>query len=512
MSYSALYRKYRPKVFEDVIGQEHIILTLTNQVKNSRISHAYLFTGSRGTGKTTCAKIFAKAVNCLKNNNGSPCGKCEVCRAMDEASNIDIMEIDAASNNKVDEVREIREQVKYPPVKGKYKTYIIDEVHMLTDSAFNALLKTLEEPPPYVIFILATTEVHKIPATILSRCLRFDFRLVSIDKITELLVSVFKKEKKIFEEEALRYIAEAAEGSVRDALSIADTALNFSKDTLKLSDVLSVLGAADKSKICALFEAVATGDTGAALLKINELSSLGKSMQLIAKELTKYARDLLVLKTTGETLIIDTKENIAKMNETQKKYSADLLISVIQTFSAIDADLRYSVSPKIVLETTAIRVCRQNTVDLSSILERLRRLEENGAPSITQNVKTAENPVQNTPPVSAVTNERKPMDAKSVWGRCATYFRNKGAMRLYTLVGSHSDVDINGNNLIIYAQDERFLQFTDSGIAESIDEALSADGNILKCKIVKKAESVDMDKEINNIKKLMGKAKVNIIK
>ena len=178
MSYTALYRKYRPARFDDVIGQDHITETLRNQLKSGRVGHAYLFTGSRGTGKTTCAKIFARAVNCLSPQDGSPCGKCAVCKALADPSNIDILEIDAASNNRVDEVREIRERVKYPPVNGKYKVYIIDEVHMLTDSAFNALLKTLEEPPEFVIFILATTEVHKLPATILSRCMRFDFRLV----------------------------------------------------------------------------------------------------------------------------------------------------------------------------------------------------------------------------------------------------------------------------------------------------------------------------------------------
>ncbi|MDE6398348.1 MAG: DNA polymerase III subunit gamma/tau, partial [Clostridiales bacterium] len=274
MSYTALYRKYRPQTFDDVIGQDHITQTLINQLKSERVGHAYLFTGSRGTGKTTCAKIFARAVNCLEPQNGSPCGKCKVCRALADASNIDIMEIDAASNNRVDEVREIRERVKYPPVNGKYKVYIIDEVHMLTDSAFNALLKTLEEPPSFVIFILATTEVHKLPATILSRCMRFDFRLVSADLLAQNIRRIFDAEGKTYEEEAVRYIAGAGEGSVRDSLSVADMCLSRSEGKLTLADVLDVLGAADRGKIRALTQSILQGDAREILLQIDALTNL----------------------------------------------------------------------------------------------------------------------------------------------------------------------------------------------------------------------------------------------
>ncbi|MBP3582028.1 MAG: DNA polymerase III subunit gamma/tau, partial [Clostridia bacterium] len=215
--YLALYRKYRPRTFEEVIGQDHIVKTLVNQIKLDKISHAYLFTGSRGTGKTSTAKIFAKAINCADSKNGSPCGKCEVCKSLDGA-NIDVLEIDAASNNGVDEIRDLREKVKYPPVVGKYKVYIIDEVHMLSTSAFNALLKTLEEPPAHTVFILATTEVHKLPATILSRCLRFDYKLVSLEDLSNLLKSILKAENVTFDEQAINIIARAGEGSVRDTL------------------------------------------------------------------------------------------------------------------------------------------------------------------------------------------------------------------------------------------------------------------------------------------------------
>lgn len=227
MSYTALYRKFRPQEFEDVKGQDHIVTTLKNQIKADRIGHAYLFCGTRGTGKTTIAKIFAKAVNCEHPVDGSPCGECPTCKAIAAGSSMNVIEIDAASNNGVDNIRQIREEVEYRPTEGKYKVYIIDEVHMLSIGAFNALLKTLEEPPSYVIFILATTEAHKIPITILSRCQRYDFRRISIDTIAGRLTDLMEKEQVNVEERAIRYIAKAADGSMRDALSLLDQCIAF---------------------------------------------------------------------------------------------------------------------------------------------------------------------------------------------------------------------------------------------------------------------------------------------
>ena len=238
--YLALYRKFRPNTFDEVIGQDHIIKTLKNQIEMKQISHAYLFCGSRGTGKTSVAKIFAKAVNCQNPQNGSPCFECEVCKNLQNSNNIDIIEIDAASNNRVDEIRDLRDKVKYPPIYGKYKVYIIDEVHMLTDSAFNALLKTLEEPPKHIIFILATTEPQKLPATILSRVLRFDFKLVGQQKLEDLIKNIFKKSNISFDNESISLIAKSGNGSVRDALSIADMCSSFSNNNIKYNDVLAV--------------------------------------------------------------------------------------------------------------------------------------------------------------------------------------------------------------------------------------------------------------------------------
>ncbi|MCL2862157.1 MAG: DNA polymerase III subunit gamma/tau [Firmicutes bacterium] len=352
---NSLYRKYRPSTFDEVIGQNHITTTLVNQIKSGKIRHAYLFTGSRGTGKTTSARIFASAVNCIEPKNGSPCYKCSVCSLLKANVHADILEIDAASNNKVDEVRALRDTINFAPVSSKYKVYIIDEVHMLTDSAFNALLKTLEEPPSHVIFILGTTEVHKLPATILSRCMRFDFHLVSRDNLKMHLAGILKKENKEFEDDAIDYIASLAEGSVRDSISLLDTCINFSDGILTTQAVLEVLGAVDRKKIFELFEMIAEGDVGNALKITHELEFEGKSMSYLAKELVYHARDLLVTKTLGTTLVKGTKEHLDYFKEKAKSYEKGLLVELIGIFSSIDADLRYAVNPKIVLQAAIIK-------------------------------------------------------------------------------------------------------------------------------------------------------------
>ena len=259
MAYLALYRRFRPNGFKGLIGQEHIVRTLANQIASGRIGHAYLFCGTRGTGKTSAAKIFAKAINCLSPIDGSPCGECEVCKALADPSNLDILEMDAASNNKVENVREIREKIQYPPVSGRYKVYIIDEVHMLTTEAFNALLKTLEEPPKHAVFILATTESHKLPSTILSRCMRFDFRIIPTKDIAKLIAGIYDEIGKEYDKDAVMAIARAGAGSARDALSIADICVSYRDSKLTYADVLEVLGATDSSKITSMISKIVTG-------------------------------------------------------------------------------------------------------------------------------------------------------------------------------------------------------------------------------------------------------------
>ena len=296
MSYTALYRKFRPAVFEDVKGQDHIITTLQNQIKANRIGHAYLFCGTRGTGKTTVAKIFAKAVNCEHPVDGSPCGECAMCRSIAAGTSMNVIEIDAASNNGVDSIREIREEVTYRPTEGRYKVYIIDEVHMLSIGAFNALLKTLEEPPEYVIFILATTEIHKIPVTILSRCQHYDFKRISIETITDRMKELMDTEKVDVEDRALTYIAKAADGSMRDALSLLDQCIAFYLgQRLTYDNVLEVLGAVDTDVFSRLLRKILNRDVAGVLDIVDDLVMMGRELTQLASYFTWYLRNLLLL-------------------------------------------------------------------------------------------------------------------------------------------------------------------------------------------------------------------------
>lgn len=299
MSYTALYRKFRPDTFEDVKGQEHIVTTLKNQVKADRIGHAYLFCGTRGTGKTTIAKILAKTVNCEHPVDGSPCNECETCRAISAGTSMNVIEIDAASNNGVDNIREIREEVAYRPTQGRYKVYIIDEVHMLSVGAFNALLKTLEEPPSYVIFILATTEAHKIPITILSRCQRYDFRRITVDTIAARLQELMTEEKVDVQDKAIRYIAKAADGSMRDALSLLDQCIAFYLgETLTYDKVLDVLGAVDTEVFSKLLRKVLEGNVTGAIQVLEELITRGRDLGQFVSDFVWYMRNLLLVKTS----------------------------------------------------------------------------------------------------------------------------------------------------------------------------------------------------------------------
>lgn len=515
---NALYRKYRPLVFEDVIGQNHVVATLKNQIKHDRVSHAYLFTGSRGTGKTTCAKIFARAINCLNPVDGSPCGKCECCKALSQSNNIDVLEIDAASNNGVDDAREIRERVKYPPVYGRYKVYIIDEVHMLSSSAFNALLKTLEEPPSHAVFILATTEAHKLPATILSRCMRFDFRLVGLEELTALLKRIFEAEGKECEEDALKFIARCGEGSVRDMLSVADICFSYSDSKLTLADVMEVTGTADRGAIRALFNAVKDCDLSAIFSLIDEMASGGKSMSLIAKELTRYARDLLVVKTGNTRMIVDTEENIAVMKEAADNCGVSFLTAVIGILSEIDSALRYSVSPRIVLESACLKAAKLMGADLSALEARLNRLESgtitpvrpvSAAPQPSVSVGGSVSAETAAPPIKEGTVKKA--DALSVWGRLVTYMRTHESMRLYTLLGGHTDVEVKEGKLTVWANDDNYLQFSDEETQAAMRRGLDADGLGMTLFVDKRVHA-DNEKIIGKIKSLMGDAALEIKK
>ncbi len=380
MAYVALYRKYRPSTFDEVIGQDHIIKTLRNQILQDKVSHAYLFCGTRGTGKTSTAKIFARAVNCphAKENNGNPCGKCSVCATTGNA-NLDIIEMDAASNNGVDYARDIREKVQYPPVNGRYKVYIIDEVHMLSVGAFNALLKTLEEPPQHALFILCTTEVHKIPATILSRCMRFDFRLVPTQLLAEHVAHIYDAEGKAYSKEAVAAIAQAGEGSVRDAVSIADRCYSVSSGKLEYRDVLGVLGVSSKNSIVALAKAVLTNATADILTEINSLVSEGKDVSRLNKDLSLYLRDLLTAKVcpNANAMLMLPQDVFAALKELADGVTVKKLLYAIDKFVNIETALKYSLSPLMLFEATALRVaCGTGEVDYDGLDKRVTRLEQ----------------------------------------------------------------------------------------------------------------------------------------
>ena len=380
MAYLALYRKYRPQNFSNgYVGQEHIVRTLKNQIKTDKIGHAYLFCGARGTGKTSTAKIFARAINCLHPVDGSPCGECEVCKKLLDPSCLDIVEMDAASNNKVEHVRELREKVQYPPVVGRYKVYIIDEVHMLTTEAFNALLKTLEEPPKHAVFILATTEAHKLPATILSRCMRFDFKLVSTKEIASLIKNIYDEIGKKYEDEALTAIARAGEGSFRDALSIADICLSYTDGKLAYKDVLEVIGASDNDKIKEVVYNVFVGNTGNVLSEIDNLLSLGKSVGVLTKDMIDYLRNLMMVKTAknAKDILALPQDRFDQLKDLSLLVTEQRILRCLEIFSQAENDLKFSTHPRVILETCAIRASRpQEDYDVDALCARVSELEK----------------------------------------------------------------------------------------------------------------------------------------
>ena len=478
MSYIALYRKYRPQNFDDVVGQDHIIKALRNQVINNKVAHAYLFCGSRGTGKTTTARIFAKAINCLNPVNGSPCGKCEVCKALSHGEQFDIIEIDAASNNGVDDARALRESVRFLPVIGKKKVFIIDEVHMLSTSAFNALLKTIEEPPEHVVFILGTTEIQKIPSTILSRLMRFDFHLLAVSEIEQIIKKILDNDKVVFENDAVNMVARASEGSVRDALSVLDACLAYNPGNLTVSSVVDVLGIVGRDRILEIIENIIDNNLKSMLLSLDNLLVSGKSPLVMCKELMSCLCDLMVVETLGSSsknMLQFDDVVFSKYEKIAKKSGKNILLKIIDSLGNLEAELRLSVQPKIVLEMALFKAV--NAVNK----------EEN---------------ISNNPGSTMTEKKKDDIKDKNYLGQILHFLRKSGKMQLFSAfseVGSLEKVN-------------DFLVGTGSIITKNIIDSKKAEifGVLKDLKIKDIIINVEKNKkdlaEVSELKKLFGEA------
>ena len=498
MSYTALYRKFRPGSFEEVKGQDHIVTTLKNQIKSNRIGHAYLFTGTRGTGKTSVAKIFAKSVNCENPIEGSPCGECSVCRAIAAGASMNVIEIDAASNNGVDNIREIVDEVSYSPTEGKYKVYIIDEVHMLSIGAFNALLKTLEEPPSYVIFILATTEVHKIPITILSRCQRYDFRRISIDTIAERLKELMTLENVPVEDKALRYVAKMGDGSLRDALSLLDQCLafHFGKN-LTYDMALDVLGAVDQDVFARLLKNIVERNVLGCITLLEEIIYKGRELSQFVTDFIWYLRNILLVKTSDnlEDVIDASSENLALLKEQADAIEIDALMHHIRAFSELSGKIKYASQKRVMIEMLLIKLCKpEMEVSQDALLDRIRALEEKiESGAIAVNVAPAINigyeNVQSAPVKKKTLDRAVPEDVKQVIRQWAA-IRNDLPQPMKTYLKT-AKLSLNGEDrLLIVVEDgvgsdyllkqEGNKEFLQDKISEAVDKQIMIDVQSVK--------------------------------
>ena len=484
MAHTSLYRKYRPSTWDKVIGQNHIVTTLINQIKTDTLGHAYLFTGTRGTGKTSSAKIFARAVNCLSPVNGSPCGKCAVCKGLQSNNNVDIIEMDAASNNGVDEIRDLKESVHFQPSLGKYRVFIIDEVHMLSIGAFNALLKTLEEPPAHVIFILATTEVHKLPQTILSRCMRFDFRLVSQEELIGLLKSIFDEENYPYDIQALEQLAIHGQGSVRDTLSLADMCISYSPSGLKYEDVLEVLGASDFDTLYTLAKAILTGDTATVIAKTEEVYAKGKGLNTLNKELAEFFRNLLTIKNLPSWKCGFNKNEHALVKVLGDEHENYQIARVMDILATSEQNLRYTTQPRIVFEALLVKASELKTeITNDALIARVNELEKIIRKGALTGTTIISSPVAQ-PTVSKSNIEDKlskfaskdnaetvfeentvqiKVDerAKMVVGLLITALREKDQIMLYRALSKQNNFSLDGKTLTFYIDDNATLSLFD---------------------------------------------------
>ena len=523
--HKALYRAYRPQTFKDVVGQEHIIRTLKNQIQNGNVGHAYLFCGTRGTGKTSTAKIFARAVNCIDSVNEEPCNECEVCKDILNDNIMDVIEIDAASNNSVDDVREIRENVKYTPAKCKYKVYIIDEVHMLSQGAFNALLKTLEEPPSYVIFILATTEPHKIPATILSRCQRFDFKRVTVQDMSSRMKEICEDVNIDVDERALNLIARNSQGALRDALSILDQCMSFSDDKIEYKDVVDLLGTVNIEQLFEMAEYVIKEDTKKCLEILNEFVIWGKDIKNLIDDLIDHFRNLMICKVSTELdeIISLPEETIEQLKAQSSLIETNDIIRILNILSETQDNIKSSSNPRVLAEVSIMKLS-QPMFDESkeALIKRLANLEaiiKSGNIKVTtdKTTSTVESQVDTVvenkqPEVEEVYYEEvKSEDVKLVeksWENILMNIKKDKNMPVYAILREAKDFNVYANDLYIIFDDNfafaknklndpKTLGYIENVVRDTLNRSFSI-------KIILKSESKNINLEIEKVEKDKG--------
>ena len=509
--HKALYRSYRPQIFDDVVGQEYIIRTLKNQIENNNIGHAYLFTGTRGTGKTSTAKIFARAVNCNYGINQEPCNECDLCRGILSDNIIDVIEIDAASNNSVDDIRELRESVKYSPTKAKYKVYIIDEVHMLSQGAFNALLKTLEEPPSYIIFILATTEPHKIPATILSRCQRFDFKRVTVKDMSDRMKKICMEENIHVEDKALNLISRNSQGALRDALSILDQCISFGDNKIEYKDVVELLGTVNIDQLFDMAKCIINQDTKKSLQNLNEFVLCGKDIRNLINDLIDHFRNLMVCKVSNELdeIISLPDEILILLKEQSNSIDMNSLIRILNILSVAQDNIRSSSNPRVLAEVTIMKLAQpmfdESKESLIKRIENLENIIESGSIkiSIDSNHNSKEDYiVENNEDEEAIYENIKNEDVKLIeksWEKIRGNIKNdkeSKQMPLFFLLGDVKSFNVSNNVLyLIYGKGFEFAKkrLSDSSTIKYIEgmirETINRSFNV----------RVILESEVNNI-------------
>ncbi len=522
--HKALYRAYRPQTFKDVVGQEHIVRTLKNQIQNNNVGHAYLFCGTRGTGKTSTAKIFARAVNCNNSVDEEPCNECEVCKDILNDNIIDVMEIDAASNNSVDDIRELRENVKYTPAKCKYKVYIIDEVHMLSQGAFNALLKTLEEPPSYVIFILATTEPHKIPATILSRCQRFDFKRVTVKDMSDRMKEICEDVNVEVDDRALNLIARNSQGALRDALSILDQCMSFSENKIEYKDVVDLLGTVNIEQLFEMAKYIIKEDTKRCLEILNEFVIWGKDIKNLVDDLIDHFRNLMVCKVSKELdeIISLPDETITQLKIQAETIEINDIIRILNILSITQDDIKASSNPRVLVEVGIMKLSQPMFDDSKeALLKRISNLEETiksgnikfNAPKTGQEIATTVEECENKVIEEVYYEDVKSEDVKLIeksWENILSHIKKDKNMPVYAILREARDFNVSANNLYIVFDDNfafakkkfsdvKTLEYIEGVVREILNRSFSI-------KIIMKSESKNIKLEIEKEEKDKGEA------